>query len=153
MIKIKIPEKLDKKITPYYELVYEYMIGDADCNTNETVRVSKDNPYLERYYTLLNSLVPTKGTWGIVFSKEILKECFEEGQINEEEYNFLKELMYDSYKDRSDEADEFKKEFYDGVAGTTEYSFLVFEGLDLYYIDEDGTRHEAYVDEEQNTII
>ena len=74
-------------------------------------------------------------------------------EINEEEYNFLKELMYDSYKDRSDEADEFKKEFYDGVAGTTEYSFLVFEGLDLYYIDEDGTRHEAYVDEEQNTII
>jgi hypothetical protein len=50
---------------PHYILKYDYMIGDSDGYTSEKIRVSVDNPFLERYVTLLNSLKPTKGTWGL----------------------------------------------------------------------------------------
>ena len=33
------------------------------------------------------------------------------------------------------ENEEFASEFFDGVRGETEYSFLVFEGIDLFYYD------------------
>ena len=37
-------------------------------------------------------------------------------------------------------------EFYDGVRAETDYSFLVFERLDLKYVDEFGVKHKAIVE-------
>lgn len=64
MIKIVKEKKQKKASTPYYSLTYKYMIGDANGETSETVEVSKDNPFLERYVKLLRSLKPLSDTWG-----------------------------------------------------------------------------------------
>lgn len=154
MITIKEKEVKSKKSgKPYYRLIYKYMIGDANGDTSETVRVSIDNPYLERYYTLLNSLKPTTGHWGVMLEGEKrLHKHVVENQITEDDYNFLVRMMF--VEDYDDEEFLFKvpvvhekhaDEFFDGVRAETEYSFLVFQGLDLYYIDEFGEEHETII--------
>ena len=94
-IKIVKEKKSKKKITPYYILKYNYMIGDANGNTSEKMDISKDNPYLERYCTLLNSLEATKGYWGISLESDRLYEHFTEGQITEDDYKFLCRMMFE----------------------------------------------------------
>jgi hypothetical protein len=56
---------IEEKCTPHYELVYNYMIGDADGDTTETCEVSLDNPFFERFIVLINSLPCPKDSWGI----------------------------------------------------------------------------------------
>lgn len=139
--------KKKKKKQPYYLLKYNYMIGDANGNTYEKVKVSKDNPYLERYFKLLNSLKPVKGTWGIVLDQETLEKSFKEEQITEDDYNFLIAVMFIYDEDESElNLDvNYVDEFYDGVCSDNEYSFLVFEGLTLTYVDENGKKHKTEI--------
>lgn len=146
MIRIK-PKNKNKTISdPYYKLVYNYMIGDANGDITKEVDVSLDNPYVERYITLMNSLKPPKGKWGIILNR--LSEHFKEGQINEDDYEFLKAMMFDgsnsAFKIENGNED-FADEFFEGVRSDTEYSFLVFEGCDLFYIDEFGESHETEI--------
>lgn len=150
MIKIvQNKEKTEKVNDPYYCLTYNYMIGDADGNTTEECQVSLKNPFLERYVTLLNKLEPTKGHWGIVFDGEsILDDFLTEGQINDDDYHFLSRLMFEDSESEypiSPENEEYANEFYEGVRGDTEYSFLVFEGVDITYIDEYGVEHNTEI--------
>lgn len=147
MIKIIETKKKKKKNEPYYLLKFEYMIGDANGNTSETVKISKDNPYLERFYTLLTSLKPIKNRWGVILEWDRLLDTYEEGQLTEEEYSFLEGLMFD---DSDSEAfdfgnDKFSCEFFEGVRGHTEYSYLTLEGLSLKYVDEYGIKHKCEV--------
>lgn len=148
MIVIKEDKPLKKKITPYYTLTYKYMIGDANGNTSETVKVSKDNPYLERYVKLLNSLKPTQGHWGIILEEYRIKKHFEQKQITEDDYNFLIYLMFEEsdstfVPDPKDE--DYAYEFSDGVRGETEYSFLIFEGCYITYVDENNKKHATKI--------
>jgi hypothetical protein len=152
MIKIVEPKTPKKKIKPYYLLVYNYMIGDADGNTTEEVKLSADNPYIERYCTLLNSLKPTKGTWGIMLEQNGIEEAFNEKQISQDDFEFLKKTMFedDWYDEEKDEeVDDYMTEFAEGVRSDAEYSFLVFEGVDLYYIDEYNKKHETVFEKEK----
>ncbi len=134
------------------------MIGDSNGNTSYECEISLDNPYIERYVSLLNSLKPTSGTWGIILDPERLHNHFKEGQINKEEYSFLNTLMWDSFDDGEDENDEefifdipdenldYSLEFYEGVRDELDCcSFLVFEGVDLLYIDENGNSHNTEI--------
>ena len=41
--------------------------------------------------------------------------------------------------------DEFAEQFVDGVTSDTEYSFLVFQGIELHYIDEYGVKHATNI--------
>lgn len=149
-----------RKIKPHYLLKYEYMIGDADGDTSKTVKVSADNPYLERYCKLLKKVKPVKGTWGICLDTETLEKWLNEKQITKDDYQFLQATMFDPdfgilTIDNTDEngeknpydldKDRFLAEFYEGVDSETEYSFLVFEGLDLKYVDENGVKSKARV--------
>lgn len=148
MIKIIKDSKEKKVSTPYYSLTYNYMIGDANGNTSEEVEVSVDNPFLERYVSLLNNLMPTSGTWGIILTED-LHTFLKEGQITEDDYNFLKKLMHEDWGE-SDyvlecENKEHLNEFHDGVRGQAEYSFLVFEGVDLVYVDEYGKKFKTMI--------
>ena len=148
MITIKKDRKNQKKVCdPYYLLVYNYMIGDANGNTTEEVEVSLENPYLERYYKLLKSLRPIHGHWGVMLDEYKLKNHLAEEQITENDYEFLIKMMFnkDSKFVVPEENVEFAHEFSDGVRADTEYSFLVFEGLELFYIDEYGKQHETIV--------
>jgi len=159
MIKIKENKKKTKKNKkPYYLLRYNYMIGDANGSTKEEVKVSVDNPFVERYVKLLNSLKPVKGTWGIILEGDRIYRHFDEGQITEDDYHFLDRMMNEEFSEDLEEGEEgeegfvvekkdekFAFEFFEGVRSETEYSFLVFEGIDLYYFDEFGEKHNTTI--------
>lgn len=150
MIRIKPKNKSKKLSDPYYKLVYNYMIGDANGYTTEEETVSLDNPYVERYITLMNSLKPTKGKWGIILNSNRLEEHFKEGQISKDDFDFLETMMFYNYRNKhnfkvEEENDEFAAQFCEGVREETEYSILVFEGCDLFYIDEFGESHETEI--------
>ena len=106
MIKILDEKKPKKASKPYYVLVYNYMIGDGDGHTNEEVELSVDNPYIERYVTLLNSLKPLKDSWGVGLDRCRLYEQFDEGQITKDDYSFLNRLMFDGEDEDDDDWDD-----------------------------------------------
>jgi len=141
---IRIKEKKKSKKKPYYLLEYDYMIGDANGDTSEKVNLSLDNPYIEKFVTLINKLKPLKGTWGIVFEGSIF-DFHNAGQLTEEEYEFLDVLMFEDSEliDKLKLDDKYAYEFLEGVRGETEYSFLVFKGATLYYFDEFGEKHDT----------
>lgn len=157
MIKIvepKEPKKPKKAKKPYYELEYDYMIGDANGNTSEETRISVDNPFVERYVTLLNKLKSTKGHWGVMLEQRRMYAHQEEKQITEDDYNFLIRTMFGTEGEENDGLEpyfttdsdnKFADEFADGVRADTEYSFLVFEGIDLYYYDENGKKNNTKI--------
>ena len=131
------------------------MIGDGDGHTNEEVELSVDNPYIERYVTLLNSLKPLKDSWGVGLDRCRLYEQFDEGQITKDDYSFLNRLMFDG-EDEDDEDGEYTfevskenevyaSEFFEGVRHEAEYSFLVFDGVDLFSYDEYKTKHSTKI--------
>jgi len=154
-LKKKRPKTKKRKVTPHYLLKYSYMIGDANGNISETSRISEDNPFLERYVTLLNSLKSTKGHWGISLEADKMFGHLNEKQITENDYAFLIRLMfeeYDYYQEDienkfmvAEEDDKYASEFHGSVRSDTEYSFLVFEGVELMYIDEYGEKHETVI--------
>lgn len=140
MIKlIEINKETVETIIPYYTLTYNYSIGDTWGRTTQDVYLSIDNPYIERYCTLLNSIQPLKGRWGIILNEETVELCFkEENQITEDDYNFLMRTMFSEENNyfKSDRENDYADEFYDGVMEELDYSFLVFEGVKLTYTDE-----------------
>ena len=138
---IRVIENKKSKQNPYYLLEFNYMIGDADGHTEEKMRCSiKDADIIERFVKLVNGLKPLKGTWGIVFEQHDFNKFLKEGQLNQEDYDFLKNVMF-----WDDGEDDMSAYFADCIKGETEYSFLVFEGVDLYYYNEDGVRHETQI--------
>ena len=137
---IKIKQSLKKCHIPHYILTYNYMIGDADGNAKEEVKISLDNPYVERYCKLLNSLKPSKCRIGVFLDSDSLTSYYQEGQITHDDYEFLDALMFEE----GFEDDEYSFEFFEGVRSECEYFFLVFEGCDLIYVDEYGVKHETY---------
>ena len=140
MIKlIEINKETVETIIPYYTLTYNYSIGDTWGRTTQDVYLSIDNPYIERYCTLLNSIQPLKGRWGIILNEETVELCFkEENQITEDDYNFLMRTMFSEENNyfKSDRENDYADEFYEGVMEELDYSFLVFEGVKLTYTDE-----------------
>lgn len=132
-------ETRKKKIKPYYLLTMNYMIGDADGKTSLKMSVSLDNPNVEQFCKILRKLKPTKGTWGIILNRETIDTVFAEKQISKKEYEFMKSVMF-----YGDEENDYKEgEFSDIIDGETEYSFLVFQTVDLEYIDENGSKHQT----------
>ena len=140
MIKlIETNKKTVETIIPYYTLTYNYSIGDSCGYTTKEVYLSVDNPYIERYCTLLNSIQPLKGKWGIILNEETIESCFkEENQITEDDYNFLMRTMFSEENNyfKSDKENDYADEFYEGVMEELDYSFLVFEGVKLTYTDK-----------------
>lgn len=147
-----------RKVKPHYILKYEYMIGDANGDTSESVKISADNPHLERYVKLLRKVKPCKGCWGTQLNSEDLENWLEEKQITQDDFNFLKATMFEggTYYGDDDveeeivspydqEEDPFLAEFYEGVQADAEYSFLVFQGLDLKYVNEKGEKQKVRV--------
>lgn len=154
MIKI-IEKKKKKKQDPYYLLNFNYMIGDARGYTNEEMVVGvEDAEIVERFVKLMNKLEPTKGHWGVMLEDDRIYNHFQEGQITEDDYDFLSTVLFEDWEDEDDEEDEDKVEnkykelngyFSECVRSDVEYSFLIFEGIDLYYYDESGVKHDTEI--------
>ena len=145
--------KSKKERSPYYILTYHYMIGDSNGYTKKKVEVSADNPFLERFCKILNSLKPNSKSWGVMLTEKDIESFLDEGQITKDEYLFLMRTLFIDDEDgndddkewinyfKTDEENEFANEFYEGVESYTEYSFLVFEGVKLKYVDEHGQKN------------
>lgn len=121
------------------------MIGDADGNTQEETYVSLDNPFVERFVTLLNRLKPPKGYWGFGLVDDKIEKIYKEGQMTEDEYKFLFSILFfDEVEDdnyfKTEQEKDWAYEFNDGIIGEVEYSFLTFKRVDIIYVDETG-RH------------
>ena len=140
MIKLIETNKMTvETITPYYTLIYNYSIGNSCGYTTKEVYLSVDNPYIERYCTLLNSIQPLRGRWGIILNEETIESCFKkENQITEDDYNFLMRTMFSEENNyfKTDEENNYADEFYEGVIEELGYDFLVFEDVKLIYTDE-----------------
>lgn len=152
MIKHIIKET--KKGDPYYILKFNYMIGDSNGDTSYDVYLSDDNPHIERFCKVLNSLKPLKGHWGIILDPWEFPKYLEQNLLSEDDYNFLNATLFESYDDDDYEGDEtptlydvkkddFLTEFYEGVRCEIPSSFLVFEGVELYYYDENGVKYNT----------
>lgn len=129
--------------TPYYHVIFNYMIGDADgsttydftCNESEIEEVVK-------YVSILNKLKPLQDHWGIYFD-DYCGIGYPGGYIglSEEEYNtFIELLSYDGN-------DTVKIEIYEHLRSENEYSFLVFQGVEIYYYDENNTKYKVEWDQ------
>lgn len=143
MIKILPNKKPTTPSSPYYRLTYNYMIGDANGDTTEESNCSVDNPYVERYVYLLNKLTPIKGHWGIVLEQDRLLKHFQEGQLTQGDYDFLKFAMFSddsgsTFNPSEEDIENYLYDFCEGVQSITEYSFLVFQGITLEYVDGYG---------------
>lgn len=141
MIQIIQPQS---QYAPFYELVYKYTIGQHSGKTQEFADISDDNPFLERFVTLLNKMEPPQGHWGYTLSTDRLTKILDEGQITQDDYNFLVRTLrledngyFQSEKD-NDWADEFSAG--DVIRSEFDGSFITFDGVDLYYMDDLGRR-------------
>ena len=114
------------------------MIGDSNGYTEEKVSVSINNPYLERYFKILDLIEATEGTWGLILDEETIVKTYIENQITADDCQFIVNIM-------KNEDDDFCLELSYGIKSNTEYSFLIFQGLDLFYIDEYGITHKTEV--------
>ena len=125
-------------VTPYYTLIYNYTIGDTSENITREVYLSIDNPYIERYCTLLTNLLKLSKHYKLILSQETIETCFGKEQITEDDYDFLMRTMFlegNRYL-RSGKENNYANEFYEGIAEELGYDFLVFEGVKLTYTNE-----------------
>jgi hypothetical protein len=144
MINIKPIKTSIKKKIPYYSLVFNYMIGDSNGYTKETVRINKDNPYVERFCKLLNKLEPCNGHWGVVLDRDRMGKTLDEKKITKKDYKFLCRLMWPEDGDKFEDVEnDYMNEFESAIKSDTEYSFLVFQSVDLFYVDEFSVKHET----------
>jgi len=150
MIRIKEIPKSEVS-EPYYLLVYEYMIGDADGDTSREVNVSIDNPYTERYIDLLCSLYDEDNIDFVVLNEEYLYDFYTENKISIEDYAFLCRMMGFQYDEPdyvfevSPDNEKYANEFRDGVCSEIGYVGLSLDYVDLFYYDEHGTKYDTEI--------
>lgn len=129
-----------EKQTPYFEVILHYMIGDADGDTEETIMyeteesLEEDIPYIK----LLQKLNPLKGYCGICFSSYPNEYPGEYVGLTKEEYSKFINLL--DYKTTPSES-----------ITSTLYSerdsyWVVFQDIDVTYVDENGGIHEVIID-------
>jgi hypothetical protein len=153
MIKIKKEKETKtptKKSKPYYMLEINYMIGDAKGYTSEKGKISADNPYLEPFLKIIKKIKPTQGHWGIVFDGSLSSRLLKEKQITKEEHKLFSIIVspYDNeYEDEEmdDKEVDHLDEIGDLIRSETEYSFLVYQGFELTYVDEFKKKHETTI--------
>lgn len=132
-----------KKQRPYYTITFYYMIGDANGDTSEGAEVSIDNPYLERVLVLFNKLKSPPGHWGIILDNKALGLWKVHNMLSEEELELLNKII--NYEDLDEAPEEDLRVFADCIRTGNEYTFLVFEGVVLHYIDEYGFEYETEI--------
>lgn len=128
-------------ITPYFKVVINYMIGDANGDIEEVLHYSRER--LEETLPLLlalNKLKPLKGHWGICFDNYPEEYPGEYIGVSKEEYTLiLKEL--NSREDSILSEDGWGTPLYTDREGY----WVVFEGVQVTYIDENNAEHQVKI--------
>lgn len=129
-----------KKEPPHYHVVFNYMIGDADGYTTYdfTCESTEEIEEAIKYISILNKLKPLKDHWGICFDDFYIKDYPEEYiGLSENEYNIFKSLICPN------NFEDVREKISECLRSETEYSFLVFEKVDVYYYDENGIKYNV----------
>lgn len=128
-----------EKEPPRYHVVFNYMIGDADGYTTYgfTCESTEEIEEAIKYISILNKLKPLKDHWGICFDNYTEEYPGEYIGLSEDEYNTFIDLLY------SNDYDDIRGEISECLKSETEYSFLVFEKVDVYYYDENGIKYNV----------
>ena len=134
--------------SPRYEVIFDYMIGDGDGHTTESFSCGPDKiEEVIKYVNILNKLKPLPGHWGICFDNYLEEYPGEYIGLSEEEYKIFYHLI------NLDDEDEdiilpIEATISDCLRARTEYSFLVFEGIEIFYYDENGRKFKVSWGEE-----
>lgn len=127
-----------KNQTPYYHVIFNYMIGDANGNTTyDFICNESEIEKVVKYVSILNKLKPLKDHWGICFDNYEKEYPGEYIGLSEDEYNIFIDLLY------SNDYEDIRGEISECLKSETEYSFLVFEKVDVYYYDENGIKYNV----------
>lgn len=128
-----------KNQTPYYHVIFNYMIGDANGNTTyDFICNESEIEKVVKYVSILNKLKPLKDHWGICFDNYEKEYPGEYIGLSEVEYNVFMDLLDCEFyisKERS--------EIQSCLTSRNEYSFLVFQGIEIYYYDENNTKYKV----------
>ena len=91
-----------------------------------------------KYISILNKLKPLKDHWGICFDDFYIKDYPGEYiGLSEDEYNIFKSLICPN------NFEDVREKISECLRSETEYSFLVFEKVDVYYYDENGIKYNV----------
>ena len=158
MIKVILPNTLNVITEPHYILKFNYSIGGETCDIiTKTTKLSLNNPYIERAVHLLNNFLTEKELTLIS-----LRDSYEDSEFNDMDYKFLiRILMHEDIdlehyitgdNETWEDVDEYldiytyhADEFRDGVYTTVEGSILVFEFVELVYINEYGNEFKTSI--------
>ena len=156
MIKIILPNDSIEITEPHYILKFNYSIGGETSDIiTKTTKLSLSNPYIERAIHLLNNFLTDKELTLIS-----LRDSYEDGEFNDMDYKFLiRILMHEDIdlehyitgdNETWEDVDEYldiytyhADEFRDGVYTTVEGAILVFEFVELVYINEYGNEFKT----------
>ena len=158
MIKIILPNDSIEITEPHYILKFNYSIGgDPRDIITKTTRISLNNPYIERAVHLLNNFLKGKE-----LTLEEIVSSYEVDDFDDMDYKFLIRILMHEYmvlehyitgdNETLEDVDEYlyiytyhADEFRDGVCTTVEGSILVFEFVELVYINEYGNEFKTSI--------
>ena len=158
MIKVILPNDSIEITEPHYILKFNYSIGGETCDIiTKTTRLSLNNPYIERAVHLLNNFLTDKE-----LILEEIRTSYECDEFDEMSYKFLIRILMDEDIDLDhyitgdnetwEDIDEYldiytyhADEFRDGVYTTVEGAILVFEFVELVYINEYGNEFKTSI--------
>ena len=136
-------KRKDKKIKPYYSFVYQYLIGETSGFKSTKVKVALDDPQLERYFKVVDSLQRTDDMWYVMLEEEYLVKHVKEGHITEYDAEFLRETMYNPKSIYSKGVLIYVDRGHPFKSGDASLSYV-----ELFYFDEDGIKYETKVIDE-----
>ena len=158
MIKIILPNDSIEITEPHYILKFNYSIGGETCDIiTKTARLSLNNPYIERAVYLLNNFLTDKE-----LILEEIRTSYECDEFDEMSYKFLVRILINEDTDLEhyitddnetlEDVEEYldiytyhADEFRDGVRTTVEGAILVFEFVELVYINEYGNEFKTSI--------
>ena len=129
-----------EKQKPHFVVTIHYMIGDGDGDTEEVLSYETEEELEEviPYIKILRKLKPLKNHWGICFSNYPSEYPGEYIGLSEAEYAMFLQIL--SYNDTP------SKFFTDSLYSERETYFVVFQGIEVTYIDENSSKHEVLID-------
>lgn len=122
---------------PYYHIIFNYMIGDGNGHTEyDLTCVSSEIEEVVKYVSILNKLNPLEGHWGICFNNYPEEYPGEYIGVSKDEYTIFIDLL-------NPDNEGIKGEISMCLKGEIEYALLIFEGVEIYYYNENNVKYSV----------
>lgn len=122
---------------PYYHIIFNYMIGDGNGHTEyDLTCVSSEIEEVVKYVSILNKLNPLEGHWGVCFNNYPEEYPGEYIGVSKDEYTIFIDLL-------NPDNEGIKGEISMCLKGEIEYALLIFEGVEIYYYNENNVKYSV----------